>query len=95
VVAGRATRAPQAIRAEVQSMALIEEKRIIVYFPDIVTAETVREQLREEIVERIKRGAGAISANRQVVAVRKLKSEDLAAYVDSPAAKKKMESIMK
>jgi hypothetical protein len=45
-------------------------------------------------VERIKGGAGAVSANRQVVAVRKLKSGDLAVYVNSPAAKKEMKSII-
>jgi hypothetical protein len=75
-------------------MALTEEKRIIVYLPDTVTAETVREQLKEKIVERIKGGVGATPANRQVVAVRKLKSGDLAVYVDSPAPKKEIEFII-
>jgi hypothetical protein len=78
VVAGRAAGAPQAIRAEVQSMGPTEEKRIIVHLPDTTTAETVGEQSREEIIERIRGDAGAAPANRQVVAVRKLKSGDLA-----------------
>ena len=58
--------------------------------PDTTTAETVGEQSREEIIERIRGGAGTAPANRQVVAVRKLKSGDLAVYVDSPAAKKEI-----
>jgi hypothetical protein len=45
-------------------MALTEEKRIIVYLPNTATAETVGEQLKEKIVERIRGGVGAVSANR-------------------------------
>jgi hypothetical protein len=75
-------------------MAPTEEKRIIIHLPDNTTAETVGEQSREEIIERIRGDAGAAPANRQVVAVRKLKSGDLAVYVDSLAAKKEMESAV-
>jgi hypothetical protein len=42
MVAGRAAGAPQAIRAETQSMALIEEKKIIIHLPDITTAEIIK-----------------------------------------------------
>jgi hypothetical protein len=94
VVAGRAAGAPQAIRAETQSMASTEEKRIIVHLPDTTTAEIIGEQSREEIIERIREGAGAAPANRQVVAVRKLKSGDLAVYVDSTMTKKEMETTV-
>jgi hypothetical protein len=75
-------------------MALTEEKRIIVHLSDTTTAEIVREQSREEIIERIKEGAGAAPANRQVVAVRKLKSGDLAVYINSTMTKKKIETII-
>ena len=74
-------------------MASTEEKKVIVYLPDTTTAETVGEQLREEIIERIRGGVGVVSVNRQVVAMRKLKSGDLAVYVDSPGAKE-MESTV-
>jgi hypothetical protein len=87
VVAGRIAGAPQAIRAEAQ--ASTEEKRIIVHLPDTTTAETVEEQSREKIIKRIKRGAGAAPANRQVVEVRKLKSGDLTVYVNSTITKKR------
>lgn len=67
-------------------MASTEEKKIIVYLPDTTAAETVGEQLREEIIERIRGSVGVAFVNCQVVAVRKLKSGNLAVYVDSPAA---------
>jgi hypothetical protein len=54
----------------------------------------IKEQLREKIVERIKGGVGDIPTNRQIVAIKKLKSGDLAVYVDSSAAKKKIKSII-
>ena len=54
----------------------------------------IEKQLREEIIERIKKGVGAVSANRQVVAVRKLKSEDLAVYMDSTITKKKIKTTV-
>jgi hypothetical protein len=92
--AGRVTGTPQAIRVEAQSMAPTEEKRIIIHLPDTTTAETVGEQSREEIIERIRGDAGAAPANRQVVAVRKLKSGDLAVYVNNLVAKKEMESAV-
>ena|SRR2546423_5390520 len=69
------------------------EKKIIVYLPDTTAAETVEEQLREEIIERIRGSVGVVSVNRQVVAARKLKSGDLAVSVDSPAANE-MESTV-
>jgi hypothetical protein len=74
-------------------MALTEDKRIIIRLSDAMTAEIINRQLREEIIKRIREGVGAASANRQVVAVRKLRSKDLAVFVDSPAVKKKMEFI--
>jgi hypothetical protein len=81
----------QAIRVGALSIALTEEKRIIMRLPNTTTAEIIKEQLREEIIKRIKEGAGVAPANRQVVAIRKLSSGDLAIFIDSPAAKKKME----
>jgi len=93
-VSGHIAGAAQATRAGAPSIAQTEEKRIIVRMPDTITAATIKEQSREEIIERIKEGAGAAPANRQVVAIRKLPSGDLAVYVDSPAAKKEMESIV-
>jgi hypothetical protein len=80
----------QAIRAGALSMAITEDKRIIVRLSDAITAETISGQSREEIIRRIREGAGAAPANYQVVAVRKLRSGDLAIFVDSPAAKKKI-----
>jgi hypothetical protein len=74
-------------------MALTEDKRIIIRLSNAITAETISEQSREKIIERIREGVDAVSANRQVVAVRKLRSGDLAVFVDSPAANKEMESI--
>jgi hypothetical protein len=94
VVGGYAVRVSQATYAEAPSMALIEEKRIIIRLLDTATAETIKEQLKEEIIERIKKGAGATSVNRQVVAVKKLPSEDLAVYVNSPVIKEKIEFII-
>jgi hypothetical protein len=75
-------------------MALTEEKRIIIHLSNTTTAEIVREQSREEIIKRIREGAGAAPANRQIVAVRKLKSGDLAVYVDSTMTKKEMETTV-
>jgi hypothetical protein len=92
VLAGSVASGSQATSTRTQSMTQTEEKRIIVHFPDRTTAETIREQSREDIVERIKGGADAAPANRQVIVVRKLKSGDLAVYVDSVSAKKEMKS---
>jgi hypothetical protein len=75
-------------------MALTEEKRIIIRLLDTITAETIKEQSREEIIKRIKKGVDAAPANRQVVPLKKLPSGDLAVYVNSLAAKKKIESII-
>jgi hypothetical protein len=75
-------------------MIIIEDKRIIVRLSDTKTAETISGQSREKIIKRITEGAGAAPANRQVVAVRKLRSGDLAIFMDSPAAKKEMESAI-
>jgi hypothetical protein len=58
-----------------------------------MTAETISKQVREKIIKRIRESAGAAPANRQVVVVRKLKNKDLAVFVNSPAAKKKMKFI--
>jgi hypothetical protein len=75
-------------------MIIIKDKRIIVRLSDAKTAETISGQLKEEIIKRITEGAGATPANRQVVAVRKLRSKDLAIFIDSPAAKKKIKSAI-
>jgi hypothetical protein len=75
-------------------MALTEDKRIIIRLSNAITAETISKQLREKIIKRIREGVDAISANRQIVAVRKLKSKNLAVFVNSPAAKKKIKSII-
>ena len=68
-----------------------EEKRIIVRIPDDTQTKTVGEQSREEIMARIKGGAGEEQGTSEVIAVRKLKSGDLAIHVNSPRAKKEME----
>jgi hypothetical protein len=94
VVKGYAARVSQAIYAEALSIALTEEKRIIVRLPDTATAKTIKEQLRKEIIERIKEGADAALANRQIVAVKKLPSENLAVYVNSPVTKKEIKSTV-
>jgi hypothetical protein len=74
-------------------MIIIEDKRIIIRLSNAKTAETISEQLREKIIKRITEDVSAAPANRQVVAVRKLRSKDLAIFIDSPAAKKKIESV--
>jgi hypothetical protein len=74
-------------------MALTEDKRIIIRLSNAITAETISEQSREKIIKRIKEGVSATSANRQVVAVKKLRNKNLAVFVNSPAAKKKIKSI--
>jgi late competence protein required for DNA uptake (superfamily II DNA/RNA helicase) len=75
-------------------MIITEDKRIIIRLSNIKTAETISGQLREKIIKRITEGVDATSANRQIVAVRKLRSEDLAIFIDSPAAKKKIKSAI-
>src|SRR5436305_14292742 len=54
VVGGQTAVVTQAIRAGDQSMATPEGKRIMVRLPDTITAETIKEQSREEIIERIR-----------------------------------------
>jgi hypothetical protein len=58
----------QTIYAEALSIALTEEKRIIIRLPDTATAKTIKEQSREKIIERIKKDVDATPANRQIVA---------------------------
>jgi hypothetical protein len=74
-------------------MIITEDKRIIIRLSDAKTAETISGQSREKIIKRITKGAGATPANRQVVAVKKLKSKNLAIFMNSPAAKKKIKSV--
>jgi hypothetical protein len=45
-------------------MALTEDKRIIVYLSDAITAETISKQLKEKIIKKIKEGVDAVSTNR-------------------------------
>jgi hypothetical protein len=92
VAGGHAVGVSQAIRVEALSIIITEDKRIIVRLSDAITAETISEQSREKIIKRITEGVDAAPANRQVVAVRKLKSGDLAIFIDSPAAKKEIKS---
>jgi hypothetical protein len=73
-------------------MIITEDKRIIVYLSDAITAETISGQSREKIIKRITKSVDAAPANRQVVAVRKLRSGDLVIFMNSPAAKKEIES---
>jgi hypothetical protein len=68
-----------------------EEKRIIVRIPDDTQTKTIGEQNREEIMARFRGGASEAQGTSEVVAVRKLKSGDLAIHVNSPRAKKEME----
>ena len=68
-----------------------EEKRVIVRIPNKAEADALKEQPREEIVQRIQRGIGAEYTDRRVIAVRKLRSGDLAIHTDSVAAKQNME----
>jgi hypothetical protein len=65
-----------------------------VHFLDRITTETIREQSQEDIIKRIKREVDAAPTNHQVIIVRKLKSGDLAVYVNSVSAKKEMKSII-
>jgi hypothetical protein len=75
-------------------MTLIEEKKIIIHLPDTTTAEIIRDQSREKIIERIREGAGAAPTNRQMIAVRKLKSGDLIIYINSTMTKKEIKTTV-
>jgi hypothetical protein len=75
-------------------MILTEDKRIIIRLSNIITAKTINKQLKKKIIKRIKEGVDAVSANRQIVVVRKLKNGNLAVFVNSPTAKKKIKSII-
>ena len=68
-----------------------EEKRIIVRIPDDTQTKAISEQSREEIIARIKGSPGEEQTINEVIAVRKLKSGDLAVHVNSCRAKKDME----
>jgi hypothetical protein len=92
VIRGHAAKVSQAIRVGALSITITEDKRIIIRLSNTKTAETISEQLREKIIKRITEGAGAAPANRQVVVIRKLRSKNLAIFIDSPAAKKKIKS---
>jgi hypothetical protein len=92
IIGGYAVRVLQAIRVEALSMIITEDKRIIVRLSDTITAETISEQSREEIIKRITEGADAALTNRQIVIVKKLRSGDLTIFINSSAAKKKIKS---
>jgi hypothetical protein len=68
-----------------------EEKRILVRIPDKDQMKEINEQSREEIIKRIRDNAGASQEDRQVIAVRKLKSGDLAVHVNNSKTKRDME----
>jgi hypothetical protein len=68
-----------------------EEKRIIVRIPDDTQTKAIGEQSREEIMARIRGDASDAQETSGVIAVRKLKSGDLAVHVNSSRAKKEME----
>jgi hypothetical protein len=68
-----------------------EEKRILIRIPDKGQLEEVNRQSREEIIKRIKGNASISQEDSRVVAIRKLKSGDLAVHVNNPRAKKDME----
>ena len=50
-------------------MAQTEEKRVMVHLSDSTTTEIVGEQSREEIIERIKGGAGAAPVERKLIVI--------------------------
>jgi len=68
-----------------------DEKRIVVRITNKEEVVALKEQTREEIAGRIQRSADEAQLNHKVVAVQKLKSGDLAIYMDSSAAKKDLE----
>jgi hypothetical protein len=65
-----------------------------VHFSDSTIVKTIREQSQEEIIKRIKRGAEATLTNHQVIIVRKLRSGDLAVYMNSILVKKEIKAII-
>jgi hypothetical protein len=91
---GHAVKVSQAIRVGALSIDITEEKRIIIRLSNIIMAETISGQLREKIIKRITEGVDAAPANRQVVAIRKLRSKNLVIFIDSPAAKKEIKSAI-
>ena len=54
-------------------------------------AKALKEQLREEIASRIQRVVDEAYKSHKVVTVQKLKSSNLAIYINSPIVKKDLE----
>jgi hypothetical protein len=69
-----------------------EEKRIVVRLAKKEEVEAIKEQTREDITGRIQRVADEMQEKYRVIAVQKLRSENLAIHVDSLTAKKNLEA---
>ena len=70
---------------------LRDERRIVVRIASKEEAKALKEQLREEIASRIQRVVDEAYKSHKVVTVQKLKSSNLAIYVNSPIVKKDLE----
>jgi hypothetical protein len=68
-----------------------EEKSVIIKITDKDEAKNIKNQSRKDIAHRIQHAAGGAQAAHTVLAVRQLKSGDLAVHMDSAAGKKEME----
>jgi hypothetical protein len=69
-----------------------EKKRIVIKIADRAEAEAIKEQTREDIAGRIQRVADETQRKHRVIAVQKLKSGNLAIYINNSAAKKALEA---
>ena len=69
-----------------------DERRIVVRIASKEEAEALKEQLREEIASRIQRVVDEAHKSHKVVTVQKLKSSNLAIYINSPIVKKDLEA---
>ena len=84
-----------ALRAGIEvplATRLRDERRIMVRIASKEEAETLKEQSREEIADRIQQAAGETQDNLKVDAIQKLKSGDIAIHVDSSKTKKDLEA---
>ncbi len=68
-----------------------EEKSVIVKITNKEEEKNIKSQSRKDIAQRIQHAAGGSQAAHTVLAVRQLKSGDLAVHMDSAAGKREME----
>jgi hypothetical protein len=67
-------------------------KRILIKINSKTEAETIKEQSREDIINRIQRATDEAQGKHTVIAVQKLRSGDLAIHMDSTTAKRDLEA---